>query len=156
MYSLVKAVFCFLPCIEILIFLEGKQNCYFKQPYWRTLLLAMQEYTYRAPLANLGLWDYILFEIGITEISFEIGIMDIKSNQIGVFHPCKLGLGVFTLFGIRLMGLHRFWNWDYWMITGPPPYGSPLDGKWEYPNEMWWESPHDSLPHRKKIFVSLF
>ena len=41
---------------------------------------------------KLGLWDYALFEIGITEISFEIGIMDLKSNQIGIFHPCKLGL----------------------------------------------------------------
>ncbi len=40
-----------------------------------------------------------LFEIGInTEISFEIGIMDLKSNQIGIFIPCKLGLRDFTIF----------------------------------------------------------
>ena len=52
---------------------------------------------------KLGLWDYTLFEIGITEISFEIGIMDIKSNQKGIFHPCKIGI----------MGLHPFRNWDY-------------------------------------------
>ncbi len=50
----------------------------------------------KVPLANvglwdyrgkLGLWDYTLFEIGITEISFEIGIMDVKFNQIWIFHP---------------------------------------------------------------------
>ncbi len=29
---------------------------------------------------KLGLWDYILFEIGITEIMFEIGIMGFQSN----------------------------------------------------------------------------
>ena len=52
---------------------------------------------------NLGLWDCTLFEIGITEISFEIGITDIKSNQIGIFHPCKIGI----------TGLQPTWNWDY-------------------------------------------
>ena len=57
---------------------------------------------------NLGLWNYTLFEIGITEITFEIGIMDLKSNQIGIFHPCKLGLWDFIPFEIRIMGLHRF------------------------------------------------
>ncbi len=58
----------------------------------------------RAPiLANLGLWDYTLFEIGIKEISFENGIMDIKYNPKGIFHPCKIGI----------MGLHPFRNWDY-------------------------------------------
>ncbi len=71
----------------------------------------------RAPLANLELWDYrgkfelwgyTLFGIGITEISFEIGVMDLKSNQIWIFHPCKLGLRDFTLFEIRSMGLHQF------------------------------------------------
>ncbi len=36
---------------------------------------------------NLGLCDYTLFEIVITEISFEIGIKDLKSNQIWVFPP---------------------------------------------------------------------
>ncbi len=73
---------------------------------------------------NLGLWDYTLFEIGITEMSFEIGIMDLKSNQIGIFHLCKLGLWDFTLFEIGIMGLCRFQNWDYG-ITGPP-YGGPI------------------------------
>ncbi len=29
---------------------------------------------------KLGLWDYTLFEIGITEIMFEIGIMGFQSN----------------------------------------------------------------------------
>ncbi len=28
-----------------------------------------------------------MFEIQITEISFEIGIMDLKFNQIWIFHP---------------------------------------------------------------------
>ena len=37
---------------------------------------------------HLGLWNYTLFEIGITEISFEIGIKDLKSNQrmMGTFN----------------------------------------------------------------------
>ena len=46
----------------------------------------------RALIANLGLWDCReknweygnMFEIGITEISFEIRIMDLNSNQIGI------------------------------------------------------------------------
>ena len=29
---------------------------------------------------KLGLWDYTLFEIGITEIMFEIGITGFQSN----------------------------------------------------------------------------
>ncbi len=29
---------------------------------------------------KLGLWDYTLFEIGITDIMFEIGIMGFQSN----------------------------------------------------------------------------
>ena len=62
---------------------------------------------------KLGLWDYNLFEIGITDISFEIGIMDIKSNQKGIFHPCKIGI----------TGLHPFRNWDYGITR--PPYGGP-------------------------------
>ncbi len=57
---------------------------------------------------NLGLWDYTLFEIGITEISFEIGIMDLKSNQIGIFHACKLGSRDHTLFKIGILGLRWF------------------------------------------------
>ncbi len=65
----------------------------------------------RAPIGNLGLWDYREKKIGlwdytlfgITEISFEIGIIDIKSIQKGIFHPCKIGI----------MGLHPFRNWDY-------------------------------------------
>ncbi len=35
---------------------------------------------------KLGLWDYTLFEIGITEICFEIGIMHLKFNQMWIFH----------------------------------------------------------------------
>ena len=72
----------------------------------------------------LGLWDDTLFEIGITEISFEIGIMDIKSNQKVIFHPCK----------IDITGLHPFPNWDYRITLAlklglrdyrTPPYGRP-------------------------------
>ena len=54
-------------------------------------------YNWKGPLSKLeimglqrkklGLWDYTLFEIGITEISSEIGIMDLKFNQIWIFHP---------------------------------------------------------------------
>ena len=29
---------------------------------------------------KMGLWDYTLFEIGITEIMFEIGITGFQSN----------------------------------------------------------------------------
>ena len=45
---------------------------------------------------------------GISEIDIEI--MDLKFTQIGVFHPSKFGLRDFTLFEIRIMGLHRFWT----------------------------------------------
>ena len=62
---------------------------------------------------NLGLWDYTLSEIGITEISFEIGIMNLKFNQIGTSHPCKLGLRDFTIFEIGITGLQDL------------PYGGP-------------------------------
>ena len=55
-------------------------------------------------------------------MSFEIGIMDLKSNKIGIFHPCKFGLRDFTQFEIRIMGLQWFWNWDYG-ITGPLLWG---------------------------------
>ena len=35
------------------------------------------------------LWYYTLFEIWITELGFEIEMVipDLKSNQIGIFHP---------------------------------------------------------------------
>ncbi len=53
-----------------------------------SLVLKPLCHVYKGPLSQigimglqgkkLGLWDYTLFEIGITETSFEIGIMDIK------------------------------------------------------------------------------
>ncbi len=46
-----------------------------------------------------------MVQIGVTKISFEIGIMDVKPNQIGIFHPCKLGLRDYTLFKIGIAGL---------------------------------------------------
>ena len=59
----------------------------------------------------MGLWDYTRFEIGIIEISFEIGIMDLKSNQIG--------------FSVHV-------NWDYWIS----PYLKL--GLWDYASfEIW-------------------
>ena len=57
---------------------------------------------------SLGLLDYTLFEIGNTEISFEIGIMDLKSKKIGIFHSCLLRLRDYTLFKIWIKGLRRF------------------------------------------------
>ncbi len=59
---------------------------------WPSLTNGPLAIRYRAPLANLGfnmglqgkhlgLYDYGLFEIAITEISFEIEIMNLKSNQ---------------------------------------------------------------------------
>ena len=42
---------------------------------------------YGITVEKLGLWDYTLFEIGITEIMFEIGItglQDYTSFQIGI------------------------------------------------------------------------
>ena len=56
----------------------------------------------------MGLWDDTRFEIGITEISFEIGIMDLKSSQIWIFHPCKLGLRDFTLLKLGLLHYASF------------------------------------------------
>ncbi len=55
---------------------------------------------------DLGLWDYTLFEIRKLEISFEIGIMDLKSDQIWIFHPCKLGLHPISPY-------LKFGLWDY-------------------------------------------
>ncbi len=90
---------------------------------------------------NLGLQDYTLFEIWITEISFEIGIMDIKSNQKGIFHPCtyivKLGLRDYTLFVIGITGLH-YSSFEI-RITGlqDPPYGCPNILITMFPNTNW-------------------
>ncbi len=71
---------------------------------------------------KLGLWDYTLFEIGITEISFEIGIMDLEFNQIWIFHLQYIGI----------MGFHPIWK--YYGITlvlklglQDPPYGGPFN-----------------------------
>ena len=52
---------------------------------------------------KLGLWDYTLLEIGITDISFEIVIMDIKSNKKGISTHVKLGLRItpYSYFGLR-------------------------------------------------------
>ncbi len=74
---------------------------------------------------NLGLWDYTLFQIGIAEISFEIGIMDHKSNQIGIFHTCKLGLRDSTLFEIGIMGITPVLKLGLRYYRTPPPYGGP-------------------------------
>ncbi len=46
---------------------------------------------------KLGLWDYTLFEIGITEIMFEIRITGFQSN------PNQ---------GFQIIGLHLISNWD--------------------------------------------
>ncbi len=82
------------------------------------------------PLANLGLWDYRgkNWDYGITpclKLGLQKSALKLDyGSQIQPnwdFHPCKLGLPDFTIFGIGIMGLHRFWNWDYG-ITGPP-YG---------------------------------
>ena len=86
--------------------------------------------TSRAPIANLGLWDYreklglwdyTLFEIGITEIMSEFGIMglhyepiwdykipeDINSIvRLKFLYVGKLGLRDYTSFEIGIKGLH--------------------------------------------------
>ena len=51
---------------------------------------------------KLGLWDYTLFEIGITEIMLEIGI---SSWDYGITCLLKLGLRDYTPFEIGIMGL---------------------------------------------------
>ncbi len=82
---------------------------------------------YQGPLSEvgitgkkMGLWDYILFEIGITETSFAIGIMGLKINQIWIFHPCIFGMLNFTRFDyagfeIGITGLQDppFWGPNY-------------------------------------------
>ena len=51
--------------------------------WWKILLPVNRDKTdnnIRAPLANLGFWDYIPFEFGITEIRFEFGIMGLHPH----------------------------------------------------------------------------
>ncbi len=50
----------------------------------------------------MGLWDFNLFEIGITEIMFEIGITGFQSNP-NQGKPFQIGIT-----GLRLIS-----NWDY-------------------------------------------
>ncbi len=72
---------------------------------------------------NLALWDYNLFEIGITEISFEIRIMDLKSNLICIFYPHKLAF--IWNFYLKLE-LYDYIGFEIG-ITGlqdPPPHGA--------------------------------
>ena len=88
-----------IPCCYVIVMYLNKDGFKLFSVYYQLGI------TRRAPLGNLGLWDYNLFESGITEISFEIGIMYLKSNQIGIFHTCKLGLRDFILFEIGIMGL---------------------------------------------------
>ena len=45
---------------------------------------------------NFGLWNYTLFEIWI---------MDLKSNQSGIFYPCKLESRDYVGFEIGITGL---------------------------------------------------
>ncbi len=54
---------------------------------------------------KLGLWDYTLFEIGITEIMFEIGITGFQFNPNQGF---KLGLQDYMPLEIGITGLHAF------------------------------------------------
>ena len=58
----------------------------------------------------LGLWDYTLFEIGITEISFEIGIMDFKT---GFAKPTKLGFSIQVNWDYGISPYLKFRLWDY-------------------------------------------
>ncbi len=60
---------------------------------------------------KLGLWDYSLFEIGITEIMFELGIMGFQSNpnrDYGITPLLKFGLWDYTPIEIGITGLHPF------------------------------------------------
>ena len=56
---------------------------------------------------SLGFWDYTLFEIGITEIMSEFGIIRTKYWTIpyGITPHLKLGLWDYTPFEIGIMGL---------------------------------------------------
>ncbi len=92
-------------------------------------------YIYRAPLANLGLWDHRgkfwdngitpCLKLGLQKSALELELWISNPAKFGFFHPCKLGLLDFTLFEIGVMGLRLFWNWDY-RITGPPLWGPYL------------------------------
>ncbi len=84
----------------------------------------------RAPLANLGLQGKIgimglhsvtLFEIGITEISFEIGIMDLKSDT----QKCRNAKSLRRSSPYLKLGLRDYAGLEIG-ITGlqnPPPWG---------------------------------
>ncbi len=50
--------------------------------YWSILTLGPCKliWDYGITVEKLGLWDYTLFEIGITEVMFEIGITGFQSN----------------------------------------------------------------------------
>ena len=59
---------------------------------------------------NLGLWDYNLFEMGITEIRSEIRILGFHTKSgnwdYGIAFHLKLGLPDYTPFEIGITGLH--------------------------------------------------
>ena len=64
---------------------------------------------------KLGLWDYTLFEIWITEIMFEIGITPrcplkktISNWDYKITYHFKLGLRDYMPFEIGITGLHPF------------------------------------------------
>ncbi len=65
---------------------------------------------------KLGLWDYTLFEIGITEIMFEIGTTGFQSNQGFQIQICPSVFLRYNFCSVKTIS-----NWDYRTppLTGP-------------------------------------
>ncbi len=101
----------------------------------------------RAPIANLGLWDYrgkiwdygitTCLKLGLQKSALKLGLCISNSTKFWISIHSKLGLWDFTLFEIGITGLRLFWNWDYG-ITGPP-YGGPLYSTYVWYDEIFLE-----------------
>ncbi len=75
---------------------------------------------------NLGLWDYTLFEIGITEISFKLGLW--------IPNPTKLGFSIHVNWDYRILklGLQKSaLKLGLW-IPNPTKLGFSIHVNWDY------------------------
>ncbi len=91
----------------------------------------------RAPIANLGLWDYRekfwdygitpCLKLGLQKSALKLGLWISNSTKFGFCIHSKLGLWDFTLFEI---GLRDYAGFEIG-ITGlqDPSYGDPVNAK---------------------------
>ncbi len=114
-----------------------------------TMVMLVPYYSYdRAPLANLGLWDYRgkiwdywitpCLKLGLQKSALKLGLWISNSTKHGFSIHSKLGFWDFTLFEIGITGLRRFWNWDYG-ITGPPLWGPFIWSNQHYSFLSLWD-----------------